>query len=375
MHSRWYKICLFFFTMPMYFGTLSVHSEDVSLPHIVFLNPSIPESAFFQPVTSIMKAAAADLGVELEVVYGNRSPITLYEEGKKIILRESKPDYLVLVNDKDKIPLLLKLAEKTKIKTVLFNGPLSDANTKKFTSGKEKLNNWIGGLLPNEEQAGFLVAKVLVEEARKKKLYAKDGRIHVVAINGNYRSHSPMMREKGLKRYLSENVDVLLNQIVFAYWSQEKAEKISKNLLLRYPQTSVIWSASDQMALGAIDGAKELGYLPGKNIISCGVDWLPIAFDALKTGKIACSVGGHIYDGAWLMILLVDHFNGKTPAFLDEETAFYVMDKKIVDGVKKILKPDFIDNFDFKQYSVAYNLKRPTKYGVHLILDQIKNDK
>lgn len=360
----------FLFQFLLVFFCFSAMSLPVSSPNIVFLNPSIPTSSFFQPVTSIMKAAAQDLGVNLEVVYANRDPIALLREGEKIIFRDKKPDYLVLVNDTDKIPQLLEMAEQTNIKTVLFNGALSKANIKKYTTGKEKLKNWIGGILPDDKQAGFSVIKTLVEKAREKNLYAEDGKIHIVGINGNFRSHSPLMREKGLREYISENDDVVLNQVVNAYWSQDKAEVITRNLLTRYPETSVIWSASDQMALGVIKGANELGYRAGKDILSCGIDWLPIAFDDIKNGYLSCSVGGHLFDGAWLMVLLMDHYNNKAPQFLDEKTTFYVMDKASLKKVKKILSHQFWDTFNFKHLSQSYGHTRPNKFGVQLVMEQ-----
>lgn len=46
-------------------------------------------------------------------------------------------------------------------------------------------------------------------------------------------------------------------------------------LFRRYPQTTAIWNASDGMALGAIEAARNAGRTPGEDVIVGGVDWEP----------------------------------------------------------------------------------------------------
>ncbi len=59
------------------------------------------------------------------------------------------------------------------------------------------------------------------------------------------------------------------------------------------------------MALGTIEG------LTDKDILTGGVDWSVEGIDAVLTEpKMAATMGGHIYEGAWVAVLLYDYFNG-----------------------------------------------------------------
>lgn len=362
------KLLLIFLLILNFSFTLAL-ADSVKIPHVVFLNPSTSEDPFFAPVTSVMTQSATSLGINLEVIYSNISPIKLMSNGIKIINQKVPPDYIVMINDNDKVPKLMRLANKKNIKIILFNEIISEKEIKRFSSkGPKKLDNWIGSVTPDDEQAGYILAKFLTEKAKKLNLFAADGKIHLVGLNGGHRSNSPILREKGLKAYVSENDDVILGQVITAFWSEQKAKEAIDPLLSRYPKTAIVWSASDKMAIGAITGLEKIGYTQGKNILTCGIDWLPLAFNDIEKGRLSCSIGGHLFDGAWLMVLLLDHFNHKTDAFFDVRTSFSIINRENLDNLKKISNPDFLRKFDFKQFSQAYGNNRPKKFGVHLLL-------
>ena len=66
-----------------------------------------------------------------------------------------------------------------------------------------------------------------------------------------------------MRRAVSEAGDVVLDQVVFADWSRDKAAEQSEVLFSRYPFTRLIWAGSDQMAFGAMSSWEKRGGKPG----------------------------------------------------------------------------------------------------------------
>ncbi|MEZ5476473.1 MAG: substrate-binding domain-containing protein [Thiolinea sp.] len=224
-------------------------------------------------------------------------------------------------------------------------------------------------------QSGYLVAKTLVEQARAKQLYARSGdgkTIEVVGVNGANRSFTTIQRERGLEKYAAENPDVKINQVVKAYWEPERARDAANMLLNLYPESSIIWSASDLMSIGAAEGAEQQQRKPGQDVLTCGVDWINEIFPQIERGYISCSVGGHVFDGAWLMVLLMDHFNGQTDAFIEEKTRFSVVNAENMNQFKALMQPEYWERIDFRQFSQAYGHERPESLGFHLLIENAR---
>jgi ABC-type sugar transport system substrate-binding protein len=72
------------------------------------------------------------------------------------------------------------------------------------------------------------------------------------------------------------------------------------------PQIGVVWCASDAMALGALSAALEAGRRPGKDVLIGGVDLIDRALEEVAAGRLEVSVGGHVVDGAYALVLLHD---------------------------------------------------------------------
>ena len=50
-------------------------------------------------------------------------------------------------------------------------------------------------------------------------------------------------------------------------WGMQRAYEQAQQLLVRYPQTRLIWSANDQMAFGAMRAVEEAGGKPGETVL------------------------------------------------------------------------------------------------------------
>lgn len=102
----------------------------------------------------------------------------------------------------------------------------------------------------------------------------------------------------------------VVEQIVNGKWERPIAAAQVEQLLRRYPQTQLIWTASDWMALGVIDSLEKF---PDQRFCVGGFDWLPQSQYALQKGTLTASAGGHFAMAAWAMVLIYDDVRGKLP--------------------------------------------------------------
>ena len=72
-----------------------------------------------------------------------------------------------------------------------------------------------------------------------------------VLINGHYGSESDMRAKGALDYFRANNIEVA--QQVYASWSKEQATEQTKGLINRHSNISIIWAASDLMAISAQD--------------------------------------------------------------------------------------------------------------------------
>jgi ribose transport system substrate-binding protein len=104
----------------------------------------------------------------------------------------------------------------------------------------------------------------------------------IIAIQGMLANNAAIGRFQGLQKALKEFPGVQLLQWEGAEWDTTKAYNATKALLAAYPDVDGVWSANDNMAMGAIQALKEAG-LAGKVLVT-GTDGVPESFDAIKAG-------------------------------------------------------------------------------------------
>ncbi len=261
-----------------------------------------------------MSASAKDLNVTLEVYYAT-NPLEYINQVQKVVNRAKNPiDGVIFHNHKHLGEELLKITEAKGIPTMMFNAGFS--SSKKVGKPRENYSCWIGTMFPNDEKAGYQLAQALLSEAKKHSSMVYEGKIHMVALEGDRASNVSTLRMQGMKRALkeweenSDNPKVVLHQSFHSKWRRNLASIAFKLTQSRYPKVSVFWTAADVMALGVVDAAKELGKIPGKDFVTGGMDLLPSTLEHLEKGNITASVGAHYIEGAFALIVLYDYLNG-----------------------------------------------------------------
>jgi len=123
-------------------------------------------------------------------------------------------------------------------------------------------------LTPDNLTGGQLAIEHLVSCGRK--------RIAYIAGDQSYRAATD--RWEGAQAALRAADLELVGAPMYSEWSEHWGRDAAATLLERYPEIDAIFCASDQLARGAIDTARELGRRVPEDLAIIGYDnWLPLA--------------------------------------------------------------------------------------------------
>ncbi len=339
-------------------------------PSIAFVNPESQDNAFWNSVSLFMQAAADDLGIDLEVVYGNGDRFESFKQAKQILVRESPPDYLLFVYQASTGKRILDIAELKNVNTFIFNTDIHPRDVATVGKPREHYAYWLGHMHPNDYEAGKLLADTLIQHAKNNTKISRP--IEMLGISGGLDSTPAGRRNEGLDIAVSKDDEVRLNQIVHTDWSTAQAFEKTAILLDRYPNTSVIWGASDSLAQAAIQAFK-----PGKEYITGGIDWTTKGLNSIKDGSLHASVGGHFMEGAWSLVMLYDHargidFNTDQRLILTEMN---VIDASNVERYLDKIKAENYERINFSRFSKALNTElKGYDFSLEAVFDSLSKD-
>lgn len=324
---------------------------------VTFINPDRNGNPFWDNVTRFMQAVANDLNIQLHVQYADANRYQAARLAKESIQATPKPDYLIFVYQYGQGLNILREAEKAKVRSFIINTDTSDKNRLTAGAPREKFSYWIGHMFPDDVRAGYELAMQLIEEGRIKINLNRDEHIHMVALSGSRDSSPALDRNMGLKLALQTNPDVTLHQLVFSEWDSQVALQKTSGLLSRYPETTLIWSASDAIALGVVEAIAGKHKIPGNDIFTGGIDWTEKGVTAVHDRKLLTTMGGHFMEGGWALILLNDYHHGIDFSSLGTTIRYRMqaITRKNVQTYLKTLERQNWDAFDFRQHSKAFN--------------------
>lgn len=287
----------FFHISLLLFGALFQSSARAE--SVLFLNPGSTQEAFWVSYSQFMQAAAQDLGIDLQILYSQRQPELTLAQARLALQGPNRPEYLIFVNEQYVAPQILRLAQNSGVKLFMVNAALT-ADQQAMVGERD---DRIGSLVPNDEEGGYLMMKELI---RLHPSTRGTEPIEVLAFSGLKVTPSAQLRERGMQRALAEHPQTRLRQLVYSGWTQERAYEQAKQLFARYPKVSLVWSANDEMAFGAMRAYAEIGKVPGKDALFSAVNTSPAALQALVDGRLSALVGGHFTLGGWALVELHD---------------------------------------------------------------------
>ncbi len=304
--------------------------------------------SFFSAVVNFTRAACNNLNMDLVAIYANDNYEYLSDNIEKLI-SEKKIDAMLVLNYKEQLTKTVTLLEKNKIPFFIYNSGLAVIDYKNL---KMKFKYFIGHMLPNDEYAGHLLAKNLIE----KSVPNSKGEYHLLVLGGGIIDQASIKRINGLKKYISESKKkIIIDKIVYLNWDRHVAVNAVKNLLHKYSNVTTLWAASDGMALGASESIQKLK----KTIAVGGIDWSVNGVAAVNTNILTATVGGHFMEGGWISVLIYDYFHGIQ--FSQENEINFtswmaLINKNNSQKYLKFLKDNKNwEKIDFKKLSKAYN--------------------
>lgn len=123
------------------------------------------------------------------------------------------------------------------------------------------------------------------------------------------------------------NIEVVATQP--GDWVREKGMNAAMDMLQAHPDINVIYGLSDEMALGAVQAAKQLGR---DDIIIVGLDGNPNAFESVKAGELTATLDcGPVAIGANAILAIVEALDNvpREEKVIEAETT--VVDITLVD--------------------------------------------
>lgn len=319
---------------------------------------------FFQPLIDFMKEASNQLDMNITVYFGDGNHIKMIENVQLAVKKSY--DFLVYINFKKSAVKAVEIAEENEIPIFIMNSGFQKEDH--MGKPRENYKYWIGEMLPDDEKAGYILANILIDEERKGN---RNKKVVMGALEGNIADEASIERKKGLKRAVNSMYNVELKQIIPANWEIETAGEKYKNMVRRYPNLSILWCASDGMALGAVKESYKIGY----PIVTGGVDWTKEGLEAVENGKITASIGGHFMEGGWVAVLLYDYYHGVDfkDIDIDFKSDMMAVTSKNVKEIRAKIAREKWKTINFKKFS-RYNCGREYIYNFRLadILANIK---
>lgn len=347
-------------------------------PKVVFLVPNPPnDQPFWTQATEIMEAVAEDLNIDLKIAYSKPSSYSQKKDGLRVLNSRPAPDYFLSLYLIEASPHHLELAEKLGIRTFIFNAGVIPGDREKIGQPRGKYRHWIGQMVPEDRQAGYLLADALIAQAKAAGKTDKLGKVHLIDV-GAFGASIDESRDNGLHKRINEQNDVVLDKTLLTGWSPSTAYNEALDALKEYPDADAIWCVSDATALAAVKAAKASGKTPGKDIFIGGIDWSPEGIEAVASGDLAVSVGGHFLDGAKALILIHDYHYGID--FADELGVEMETQMKTIttdnsrEYLDQLSKLDWRE-VDFKKFSRKYNPKLKTyDLSLHSLFSSLQSE-
>jgi ABC-type sugar transport system substrate-binding protein len=331
---------------------------------VVFIDPGKSDEVYWVTAARAMQAAASDLGMRLEVRYAERDHLRAIQFAREIAALPvaKRPDFVIMSNDNGTGPEMLRVLDAAGVKTFFAFSSLPPEGRAEMGGPRQKFKGWLGSLEPHAEDAGYLTAKSIIDQGRKANAKRDGGKLHMIAIAGDRGTPSSIRRNAGMEHAVIEAGDVVLDQVVYAGWTREKAAEQAEWLFARHPDARLVWAGNDLMAFGAMQAWEKRGGVPGKDAWFSGVNTSREAMDAIVSGRLAALAGGHFICGAWAIVMIYDYSHGHD--FADEgleldRPMFTLFDPARATAYIGRFGEKF-DRLDFRRHSKALNprLKR-----------------
>jgi ABC-type sugar transport system substrate-binding protein len=323
-----------------------------------FINPTGPPE-FWLPVSATMRAAAAELGIDVDIRYTERSYDKAIALARDFLSERPPPDYLIATNDLGAGGAIIKLADAANVPMILLSNELDQKQWAEYGEPRTKYPHWLGSIVPDHEGGGYGIAEAVLTEAARIK---KTRPLKLLALTGDIDTPASNDRVRGLKRAIGVMSKLLgpgsveLVDVRNLDWTEKGAEAWVREFVQTGPRIDALWAANDPMAFGAITALRQAGYKPGIDVVVGGLNWSQEGVQRVLKGEMVVTHGGHFLGGAWAMVILRDYHDGRDFAEEDVRLQFPMsaIDLLVARRFSEIAKVDW-GQVDFTRFSKTRN--------------------
>ena len=129
-----------------------------------FINPRGPPE-FWLLVSATMQAAAAELGIEVDDRYTERSHDKAIALARDFLSQRPPPDYLIATNDLAAGGEIIKLAERAGVPMILLNNDLDEKQWAEYGQPRTQYRRWLGSIVPDHESGGYGIAEAVLHRS------------------------------------------------------------------------------------------------------------------------------------------------------------------------------------------------------------------
>ncbi|KPW81949.1 Sugar-binding domain-containing protein [Pseudomonas syringae pv. coriandricola] len=268
---------------------------------VVFISPGSETDGYWQSYSRVMQTAARTTGMSLTILYTDRDTRTLIAMARKSLQGDERPDYLLFSNELNVAPEILRLSIGSGVKLFAVNNTLTADQMRMLGDLQVRYPDFIGSLVGNDEEGGYLTAKRLISLAPRS---TERSTVEMLAFSGTNTTAVSLLREKGMLRAVAEHPEVHLRQIVVSGWRRDRALEQARVLFKRHPDIRLVWAANELMAFGAMDALRERGGSPGRDMVFSAINGTALSLQAQLNGSLSVVATGHFTLGGWAIILL-----------------------------------------------------------------------
>lgn len=261
------------------------------------------ESEWRTAMTQNVKDAMEKAGIDLKYSDGQQKQENQIKAVRSFI--QQQVDVIVLA------PVVatgwdavLKEAKDAKVPVIVVNRGLS------LASGSAE-DYYVTFLGPDNTLAGRICFEFVYS-----RLKDKTGDVNIVELQGTVGASTATERKKGFGDAMVKypNFKIIASQSgdYTRAKGKEVMEAILKSTKAAGQKIDVLWSANDDMAIGASQAIEEAGLKPGKDILIVSVDGVRGAFEAMVAGKHNATAENPIDYGTPLIDLINKIAAGKS---------------------------------------------------------------
>lgn len=198
----------------------------------------------------------------------------------------------------------------------------------------------------NAEQSGIMQGEIVADYIKNHPKVDKnqDGKIQYILLEGEAGHQDAISRtDYSVKTLLEQGINLEKLSYQFADWNRGQAENRMSRLIEQYGEKiELVISNNDEMALGAVEAYKNVGYMQSDYPVIFGIDGLDDALEAVRLGTMQ----GTVYNdreaqARKIALIAVALFRGNDVSVLGlEDERYYMAQYRKVDvnNVDEFLK-------------------------------------